>query len=71
MGHAAAVLAGCDCLHFAVKRLVDDAVTRMLATTLRLLPIAVPFVKFLGQKLEKFMGILLLGRHKIFERLLF
>jgi hypothetical protein len=71
MGHAAAVLAGCDCLHFAVKCLVDDAVARVLAATLRLLPIAIPLMKFLGQKLEKFMGVLLLGRHEILKRLLF
>lgn len=70
MGHAATILARCDCLHFAVEGLVDDAVACMLTATLGLLPIAVSLVQVFGQKLEEFVGVLFLGRHEILKRLL-
>lgn len=65
-----AVLTGCGCLHLAVERLMDDTVARMLAPALRPLAIAVSLVKFLGQKLEELVGILFLGCHEVFKRLL-
>lgn len=67
---AAAILACCSGLHFAVECLVDNTAACMLTSTLWPFAVAVSLMQFFCQKLEKLMGILLLGRYEILKSFL-
>lgn len=66
-----AILAGRGCLHFAIKRLMNDAVAAMLTSYLGLLAIAIALMQVFGEELEELVCILFLCRDEVFEGFLF
>lgn len=70
MRGARAILASCRGLHFAVERLVHNAITAVFTSALWLLAVAVALMQFFSQKLEELVSVLLFGRHQILKGLL-
>lgn len=69
--HTVTLLAGCGALQFTVKCLMNDAGAGMFATVLRLFTVTVALVQLFGQKLEKFVGVLLFGGDEVGKGLFF